>query len=61
MLQTAAPTRSQLFPVVAKWRELGSKSQFRPMAITLLAVFAMFNYAGDGTTIVYQTGDDPQE
>ncbi len=60
MIQSAAPTRSQLIPLLSKWGELGTKSQLIPMFVTIVAVFMMFVYSGDTDTTIVEIGGDPQ-
>jgi RsiW-degrading membrane proteinase PrsW (M82 family) len=45
MVQNQLPTRSQLVPVLTKWRELSNKSALWPMVVTILFVLGM--YAAD--------------
>jgi RsiW-degrading membrane proteinase PrsW (M82 family) len=51
MIQSDAPTRSQLIPLLSKWGELGTKSQLVPMFVTIAAVLIMFVYADVNETI----------
>ncbi len=58
MAQSAAPTRSQLIPIVAKWRELGKRSNFAPVLFCIAAFFAMtIPGASDPITIPIRTVD----
>jgi hypothetical protein len=61
MIQNAAPTRSQLIPLLSKWGELGTKSQLIPMFVTIVAVLMMFLYAGSRETITITLSNDPQK
>jgi RsiW-degrading membrane proteinase PrsW (M82 family) len=52
MVQGAAPTRSQLIPVMTKWHELGNTAQLGPVIFCIVAFFAMATF-GSTSTIVY--------
>jgi RsiW-degrading membrane proteinase PrsW (M82 family) len=50
------PTKSQLLPLSAKWRELPNKPYFLPGIVTVLAVLLLFHYVGhpgDGLHVTY--------
>jgi RsiW-degrading membrane proteinase PrsW (M82 family) len=53
MLQSAAPTNSQLIPVLTKWTEIGKKSELAPMIVTVVTVLLLF-MTMDGDLIVYK-------
>ena len=52
MVQGAAPTRSQLIPVMTKWHELGKTAQLGPVIFCIVAFFAMATF-GSTSTIIY--------
>lgn len=58
MTQSATATRSQLIPIVAKWRELGSRGHFAPVIFCIAAFFALtVSGAMDLVTIPISTLD----
>lgn len=59
MVHTALPTRSQLLPILSKYRELPSKSQLVPAALTVVFIMVLFAFARDTSPIVFKRGQDP--
>jgi RsiW-degrading membrane proteinase PrsW (M82 family) len=53
MVQGAAPTRSQLIPVITKWQELGKTAQLGPVIFCIVVFFAMATI-GDTNTLTYR-------
>lgn len=59
MVHTALPTRSQMLPILSKYRELPSKSQLVPAVLTVVVIMALFTFARDTTPIIFKRGQDP--
>jgi RsiW-degrading membrane proteinase PrsW (M82 family) len=59
MIQNAAPTRSQLMPLLTKYKELPSKSQLIPALLTIVVIMLLFAFSGYNKPIVIRRGDNP--
>lgn len=60
MIQSAEPTRSQLMPLLTKYKELPSKSQLIPAVLTIIVIMLLFMHAGDHAPIIFKNGSqDP--
>ncbi len=59
MLHNAAPTRSQLMPLLTKYKELPTKTQLIPAALTAVVIMMLFAYSNSTTPIVFKRGENP--
>jgi len=59
MLNSPHPTRSQLLPLLTKYRELPTKSQLIPALLTIVVIMLLFTFAGERAPIVVARGKNP--